>query len=70
MEWLLYMVVSALLLEGLVLFVRGYSFHNRFINGLAMVVEDDDIISFIALLMAYVIVVACMPLIMFIFIKD
>ena len=65
MEWLLYMVVSALLLEGLVLFVRGYSFHNRFINGLAMVVEDDDIISFIALLMAYVIVVACMPLIMF-----
>lgn len=66
MEWLLYMVVSALLLEGLVLFVRGHSFHNRVINGLAMDVEADDIISFIALLMVYVIVVACMPLIMFI----
>ena len=66
MEWLLYMVVSALLLEGLVFYVRGHSFHNRVINRLAMVVEADDIISFIALLMVYVIVVACMPLIMFI----
>ena len=66
MEWLLYMVVSALLLEGLVFFVRGHSFHNRVINGLAMEVEADDITSFIALLMVYVIVVACMPLIMFI----
>lgn len=66
MEWLLYMVVSALLLEGLVFFVRGHSFHSRVINGLAMDVEADDIISFIALLMVYVIVVACMPLIMFI----
>ena len=66
MEWLLYMVVSALLLEGLILFVRGHSFHNRVINGLTKEVEADDIISFIALLMVYVIVVACMPLIMFI----
>lgn len=66
MEWLLYMVVSALLLEGLVFFVRGHSFNNRVINGLAMDVEADDIISFIASLMVYVIVVACMPLIMFI----
>ena len=66
MEWLLYMVVSALLLEGLVLFVRGHSFHNRVINRLAMDVEADDIISFIALLMVYVIVVACMPLIIFV----
>ena len=66
MEWLLYIVISALLLESLVFFVRGHSFHNIVINGLAMEVEDDDIISFIALLMVYVIVVACMPLIMFI----
>ena len=66
MEWLLYMIVSALLLEGLVFFVRGYSFHDRVINGLAKEVEADDITSFIALLMVYVIVVACMPLIMFI----
>ena len=66
MEWLLYMVVSALLLEGLILFVRGHSFHNRVINGLAKEVEADDITSFIALLMGYVIVVACMPLVMFI----
>lgn len=66
MEWLLYMLVSALLLEGLILFVRGHSFHNRVINGLAMEVEADDITSFIASLMVYVIVVACMPLIMFI----
>ena len=66
MEWLLYMVVSALLLEGLVFFVRGHSFHDSVINGLAMEVEADDITSFIALLMVYVIVVACMPLIMFI----
>ena len=66
MEWLLYMVVSALLLEGLVFFVRGHSFHNSVTGAFARVVEDDDIISFIALLMVYVIVVACMPLIMFI----
>ena len=66
MEWLLYMIVSALILEGLILFVRGYSFHNRVVNGLAMEVEDDNIILFIALLLGYVIVVACMPLIMFI----
>lgn len=66
MEWLLYMLVSALLLEGLILFVRGHSFHNRVINGLAMEVEADDITSFIALLMVYVIIVAFMPLIMFI----
>ena len=66
MEWLLYMVVSAILLEGLVFFVRGDSFHDRVINGLARVVEDDDIVSFIALLMVYVIVVACMPLIIFV----
>ena len=66
MEWLLYMVVSALLLEGLVLFVRGHSFHNRVVDGLAIEVEADDVISFIALLLGYVIVVACMPLIMFI----
>ena len=66
MEWLLYMVVSALLLEGLVFFIRGNSFHNRVINGLAMEVEADDITSFIALLLCYVIIVACMPLIMFI----
>ena len=66
MEWLLYMLVSALLLEGLVLFVRGHSFHNRVINGLAKEVEADDAISFIALILGYVIVVACMPLIMFI----
>ena len=66
MEWLLYMVVSALVLEGLVFFVRGHSFHNRVINGLAKEVEADDITSFIALLLGYAIVVACMPLIMFI----
>ena len=66
MEWLLYMFVSALLLEGLVFFVRGHSFHNRVVDGLAMEVEADDIISFIALLLGYVCVVACMPLIMFI----
>ena len=66
MEWLLYMVVSALLLEGLVFFVRGHSFHNSVVGALAEEVEDDDITSFIALLMVYVIVVACMPLIMFI----
>lgn len=66
MEWLLYMLVSALLLEGLVFFVRGDSFHDRVINGLARVVEDDDIVSFIFVLLVYVIVVACMPLIMFI----
>ena len=66
MEWLLYMVVSALLLEGLVFFVRGHSFHYRVINGLAKEVEADDITSFISLLMVYVCVVACMPLIMFI----
>ena len=66
MEWLLYMVVSAFVLEGLILFVRGHSFHNRVVNGLVMEVEEDDIVSFIALLMVYVIVVACMPLIMFI----
>ena len=66
MEWLLYMVVSALLLEALILFVRGHSFHNSVVGVLAKEVEDDDIVSFIALLMVYVIVVACMPLIMFI----
>ena len=66
MEWLLYMLVSALLLEGLVFFVRGHSFHDSVIGILAREVEDDDITSFIALLMVYVIVVACMPLIMFI----
>ena len=66
MEWLLYMLVSALLLEGLIFFVRGHSFHNRFVDGLARVVEDDNIVLFIALLLGYVIVVACMPLIMFI----
>lgn len=66
MEWLLYMVVSALLIEGLILFVRGHSFHDRVIGSLAMEVEDDDVVSFIALLLGYVIVVACMPLIMFI----
>ena len=66
MEWLLYMVVSALLLEGLVFFVRGHSFHNSVVGALAEEVEDDDITWFIALLMVYVIVVACMPLIMFI----
>ena len=67
MEWLLYMFVSALLLEGLVFFVRGHSFHNRVVNGLAMEVEADDVISFIALLLVYVIIVACMPLVLFIF---
>ena len=66
MEWLLYMVVSALQLEGLVFYVGGYSFHNAFVGTLAKEVEDDDIVSFISLLMVYVIVVACMPLIMFI----
>ena len=66
MEWLLYMVVSALLLEALMLFVRGHSFHNRVVNALTREVEADDIISFISLLLVYVIVVACMPLIMFI----
>lgn len=66
MEWLLYMLVSALLLEGLILFVRGHSFHNRVVDGLAKEVEADDITSFIALLLGYLIVVACMPLIMFI----
>ena len=66
MEWLLYMLVSALLLEGLVFFVRGHSFHNSVVGALAEEVEDDDITWFIALLMVYVIVVACMPLIMFI----
>ena len=66
MEWLLYMIVSALLLEGLILFARGYSFHNKVVNGLAKEVEADDITSFIALLMVYVIVVACMPLIIFV----
>ena len=66
MEWLLYMVVSALLLEVLILFVRGHSFHNRVVNALTREVEADDIISFISLLLVYVCVVACMPLIMFI----
>lgn len=66
MEWLLYMVVSALLLEGLVFFIRGHSFHDRVVSTLAKEVEADDIISFILLLSGYVIVVACMPLIMFI----
>ena len=67
MEWLLlYMVVSALLLEGLIFFVRGYSFHSRVVNGLAKEVEADDVSSFILLLMAYLFAVACMPLIMFI----
>ena len=65
MEWLSYMLVSALLLEGLVFFVRGHSFHNRVVSTLAKEVEADDITSLIALLMVYVIVVACMPLIMF-----
>ena len=66
MEWLSYMLVSALLLEGLILFVRGHSFHNRVVSTLAKEVEADDIVSFILLLLGYVIVVACMPLIMFI----
>ena len=66
MEWLLYMLVSALLLEGLILFVRGHSFHNRVIDELTKEVEADDIVSFILLLLGYVCVVACMPLIMFI----
>ena len=66
MEWLLYMLVSALLLEGLVFFIRGHSFHDKVISTLAKEVEADDTTSFIALLMVYVIVVACMPLIMFI----
>ena len=66
MEWLSYMLVSALLLEGLVFFVRGHSFHNRVVSTLAKEVEADDIVSFILLLLGYVIVVACMPLIMFI----
>ena len=66
MEWLSYMLVSALLLEGLVFFVRGHSFHNSVVGALARVVEDDDIVSFIALLMVYVIVVACMPLTIFV----
>ena len=66
MEWLLlYMVVSALILEGLTFFVKEHSFHNRVIDGLAIEVEADDIISFISLLLVYVIVVACMPLILF-----
>ena len=66
MEWLSYMLVSALLLEGLVFFVRGHSFHDSVIGALTKEVEDNDIVSFIALLMVYVIVVAYMPLIMFI----
>ena len=66
MEWLLYMVVGALLLEGLVFLVGGQSFHNRVVNALTREVEADDIISFISLLLVYVCVVACMPLIMFI----
>ena len=66
MEWLLYIVVSALLLEGLILFIKGHSFHNSVVGALAEEVEADDIISFILLLLGYVIVVACMPLIMFI----
>ena len=65
MEWLLYMVVSALLLEGLVLFVRGHSFHEEVLSTLAEEIEADDIASFIILLLCYVIVVAGMPLIIF-----
>ena len=61
MEWLLYMVVSALLLEGLVLFVRRHSFHDSVIGALTKEIEDDDIVSFIALLMVYVIALSVYP---------
>ena len=65
MEWLLYMVVSALLLEGLILFVRGHSFHNEVLDALVTAFENDSPIEFVVHIILYVIVVACMPLIFF-----
>ena len=65
MKWLLYMLVSAFVLEGLVFFVKGHSFYSRVVDGLVMAVEDDNIVVFILSLMVYVIAVACMPLVIF-----
>lgn len=71
MEWLLlYMVVSALILEGLILFVKEHSFHNIVMDGLAVEIEADNVVMFIALLLGYLCVVAYMPLFMFFVVKD
>ena len=65
MEWLLYMVVSALILEGLTLFVKEHSFHNEVLDTLVTDFENDSPIEFVVHIIVYVIVVACMPLILF-----
>ena len=66
MEWLLlYMVVSALILEGLTIFVKEHSFHNEVLDALVTDFENDSPIEFVVHIIAYVIVVACMPLILF-----
>ena len=66
MEWLLYMVVNALLLEGLILFVKEHSFHNEVLDILVTYFENDSPIEFVVHIIIYVILVACMPLVLFI----
>ena len=65
MEWLLYMVVSALILEGLTIFVKEHSFHNEVLDTLVTDFENNSPIEFVVHIILYVIVVACMPLILF-----
>lgn len=65
MEWLLYMIVSALILEGLTIFVKEHSFHNEVLDTLVTDFENDSPIEFVVHIILYVIVVACMPLILF-----
>ena len=66
MEWLLlYMVVSALILEGLTFFVKEHSFHNEVLDTLVTDFENDSPIEFVVHIILYVIVVACLPLILF-----
>ena len=65
MEWLLYMVVSALILEGLTIFVKEHSFHNEVLDTLVTDLENDSPIEFVVHIILYVIVVACMPLVLF-----
>ena len=64
-KWLLYMVVSALVLEGLTFFVKEHSFHNEALDTLVTDFENDSLIEFVVHIILYVIVVACMPLILF-----
>lgn len=62
LELTIYMIVSALILEGLVLFTREHSVHERIMNDLTFAVANDEPLGFVLMLLGYICVVACMPL--------